>query len=279
MSSPPKYHIYIEYSEPEKSGFRFNISRADLNGSFQEPFCNGEPFWFTGKLLNPIKVQRVVIFWSYKTADQLRLPNHETLVSAKDKKYAVDSILKGRVVGTYICTEEFVATKQNAPSTQTPAAPASGGKPKRIFVVCGTDEAMKQTVVAAIKKLGLTPVVMCEEPSQGKKIVERYSDYVDVGFAVILFSPDVYVYPKGEEATKRTRTPNMEVTLLFGFLLGKLGKERVLGFYRESPNFVFPIDFEGIKYTALDDRDSWKLALIRELSGCGYFVDAERLLR
>ncbi len=232
-----------------------------------------------GKLLNPIKVLKVVVFWSYQTADKLHLPNHESLVAAKDKKYAIDSIQKGKVIGTYVCTEEFVTTKQNTAFAQTQVAPVLGGKPKRIFVVCGTDEAMKQTMVAAIKKLGLTPVVMCEQPSQGKKIVECYPDYVDVGFAVVLLSPDVYVYPKGEEATKRTRTPSMDVTFLFGFLLGKLGKERVIGFYRETPNFAFPIDFEGIKYSALDDRDSWKLALIRELSGRGYTVDAERLLR
>jgi len=110
-------------------------------------------------------------------------------------------------------------------------------------------------------------------------LVERFADYTDVGFALVLLSPDVYVYPKGEEATKRERIPKQDVTLMFGFLLGKLGKDKVLAFYRESPNFAFPIEFEGVKFTALDDRDSWKLALIRELTNCGYTVDAERLLR
>jgi len=95
----------------------------------------------------------------------------------------------------------------------------------------------------------------------------------------VLLSPDIYVYPKGEEATKRQRNPRQDVTLMFGFLLGKLGKERVLAFYRETPNFAFPLDFEGIKFTALDDRNSWKLTLIRELTACGYTVDSERLLR
>jgi hypothetical protein len=90
----PKYHIYIDYAEPEKSGVRFNVSRAELVGGIQEPFANGEPFWFMGRLLNPIKVAKVVIFWSYETADQLRLPNHESFVVAKDKKYIIDNILK-----------------------------------------------------------------------------------------------------------------------------------------------------------------------------------------
>jgi predicted nucleotide-binding protein len=121
---------------------------------------------------------------------------------------------------------------------------------------------------------------MNEEPNQGKRIVERFKkDYADVGFAVVLLSPDVYVYPKGEEATKRERTPSNDVALMFGFLLGKLGKEKVLAFYRETPNFAFPINFEGVKFTPLDNRDSWKLSLIRELTECGYTIDTERLLR
>ena len=278
----PKYHIYIEYNEPGKSGFRFNVSRAELIGSFQEPFANGEPFWFLGGLLNPIKVAKVVIFWSYQTADQLRLPNHESLIAAKDKKYVIDNILKGKVIGVYLCTEEFVAVtaKKSAQARQAQSAPvASSGTPRRIIVVSGTDKTMKQTITDALRKLGLAAIVMNEEPSQGKRIVDRFADYADAGFALVLLSPDIYAYPKGEEATKRERIPRQDVTFMFGFLLGKLGKDRVLAFYRESPNFAFPIDFEGVKFVALDDRDSWKLALVRELTDCGYTVDAERLLR
>jgi predicted nucleotide-binding protein len=279
----PKYHIYIEYAEPGKSGIRFNVSRAELVGSFEEPFANGDPFWFMGRLLNPVKVTKLVIFWSYETADQLRLPNHESLIVVKDKKYLIDNIFKGKVKGTYICTEEFVTVtpKSSAPTTQPqPIASTPSGTPRRIIVVSGTDETMKQTITVALRKLGLASIVMSEQPSQGKKIVERFAaDYADVGFAVVLLSPDVYVYPKGEEATKRERTPNMDVTLMFGFLLGKLGKDKVLAFYRENPNFAFAINFEGVKFTAIDDRDTWKLSLIRELTGCGYTVDVDRLLR
>ena len=63
-----------------------------------------------------------------------------------------------------------------------------------------------------------------------------------------------------------------------GFLLGKLGKDNVLVFFRECANFEIPTDFEGLKLTAFDDRDSWKLALIRELNNCGYTVEASRIL-
>ena len=277
----PKYHVFIEYSEPDKSGFRFNVSYAELIGAIQEPFAHGESFWFMGRLLNPIKVVKIVIFWSYETADKLYLPNCERLIAAKDKKYVIDSVLKGKVSGVYLCTEEFVdvTQKKSALPQAQPTVFTPGGMPRRIIVVSGTDEIMKQTMTGALRKLGLTAIVMSEEPGQGKKIVDRFADYSDVGFALVLLSPDVYVYPKGEEAMKRERIPRQDVILMFGFLLGKLGNDKVLAFYRESSNFAFPRDFEGVKSTALDDRDSWKLALIRELTNCGYTIDAERLLR
>ena len=84
--SLPKYHVYIEYTEQEKSGIRFNIGQEELNRTFAEPFNAGQPFWFMGRLLNPIKVNKAVMFWSYEAADKLKLSSGENLVVAKDKK-------------------------------------------------------------------------------------------------------------------------------------------------------------------------------------------------
>jgi hypothetical protein len=96
---PPKYHIYVEYAEQDKSGIRFNVPQEELVRTFSSPFTMGQPFWFLGKLLNPNKVIKAVIFWSYQTADKLTLPNQENLVAAKDKKCVIENILKGKVKG------------------------------------------------------------------------------------------------------------------------------------------------------------------------------------
>lgn len=113
----PKYHIYIEYAEPEYTGFRFNVSKEELNRTFAWPFAEGKPFWFMGRLLSPIKVLKVVLFWSYDTADRLKLPNQESLVTAKDQKYKIDCILKSKVRGAYLCTEEFIAPAKKPDAT------------------------------------------------------------------------------------------------------------------------------------------------------------------
>lgn len=275
----PKYHIYLEYAEPDKSGVRFNISQEELNRTFATPFNAGQPFWFAGRLLSPIKTSKVVLFWSYETADKLKLPDQENIVAVKDKKYLIESIIKGKVQGAYICTEKFLETPEK-PTISTQSVEASlENTRRRIFVVSGTDNAMKQAITGSLTKLLLSPVIIHEEPCLGRKIIEHFSDYNDVKFAVVLLSPDDYTYAKADPFTKSKLKPRQDVIFLLGFLLGKLGRGNILVFFREYKNFEIPIDFEGIKFTAFDDRDSWKLALIRELTNNGYMVDGKRILK
>jgi predicted nucleotide-binding protein len=274
----PKYHIYLEYAEPDKSGMRFNVLQEELVRTFSSPFSMGQPFWFLGKLLNPTKVIKAIIFWSYQTADKLTLPKQENLVAAKDKKYLIENILKGKVKGAYLCTEKFLSSTGKSMTPTQQEMPGSNLR-RRVFVVCGTDGEMKQAVTNALTKLRLVPIVMCEEPSQGRKLVDRFQDYADIGFAVVLLSPDDFAYSKDESPTKRKLRPRQDVVFELGFLLGKLGKGNLLVLFREFIDFEGPTDFEGMKVTAFDDRDSWKLALIRELTNCGYNIDANRILK
>ena len=269
----------MEYSEPEKSGFRFNISKEELDRTFATPFTDGKSFWFLGRLLNPLKVIKVVLFWSYESADKLKLPNQESFVTGKDKKYQIESILKAKVRGAYVCTEEFLASIQKPEVSNQSSETPLRNTPRRIFVLSSSDDSMKQALTGALTKLSLSPIVIHEEPSQGRKILERNADYTDVKFAVVLLSPDDHVYGKDDKTTKTRLKPRQDVILIVGYLLGKLGKGNVLVFFKEFPNFEITNDFEGIKFVAFDDRSSWKLALIRELSNIGLVVDGDKILK
>ena len=167
--SLPKYHIYVEYAEPEKSGVRFNVSQEELNRTFATPFDAGQPFWFMGRLLNPIKVIKVVLFWSHVTADKLALPNQENLVAAKDKKYLIESIVKGKVKGAYVCTEKFLPSTEKSSSSNQSATSASGNLSRRIIVVSGTDDEMNQALTGALTKLSLIPWFCVKSQAKAKK--------------------------------------------------------------------------------------------------------------
>ena len=109
----PKYHIYLEYDDEEKSGMRFNLSVEELDRTFLTPLKANKPFWFIGKLLNPSKVRKVIVFWSYEDGGALVLPNREMVAGNKNRKYVMEKICSGKVKGVTVCTERFLQTSAN----------------------------------------------------------------------------------------------------------------------------------------------------------------------
>ncbi|MCX8149979.1 MAG: hypothetical protein N3D85_00505 [Candidatus Bathyarchaeota archaeon] len=87
----PKYHVYIEYvNNKEKPEIKFNLTREELVRIIATPYNTGNPFWFCGKLVQPEKTARVVIFWSYEYCRKLALSNREEIANHPDKKVVID---------------------------------------------------------------------------------------------------------------------------------------------------------------------------------------------
>jgi hypothetical protein len=117
----PKYHVYLEYSQdPEKSGIRFNLSEEELVRTFVTPYNAGKPFWFCGRLLNPAKVDKVIIFWGMQEGGTLVLPNREMVAGHLNKKFAMEKICMGRVKGASVCTEKFLASAEKKQENASP---------------------------------------------------------------------------------------------------------------------------------------------------------------
>src|SRR4030042_1958076 len=142
---------------------------------------------------------------------------------------------------------------------------------KRVFIVHGHDEGMKQAVARILEKLGLEPIILHEQPNQGRTIIEKFTDYSDVGFAIVLLSPDDICYPKELRNEVRPRA-RQNVIFELGFFIGKLGRNRVLALYRESKDFEMPSDYSGVLYNTFDNMGQWRLQVVQELKACGYNV-------
>src|SRR5262249_31056015 len=110
----------------------------------------------------------------------------------------------------------------------TPAVPNSKTKSNRIFIVHGHDNEMKVSVARTIEQLGLKPIILHEQPDKGLTIIEKFVNYSDVGFAVVLLSPDDMGYPKISTPDKARPRARQNVVLELGFFLGKLGRSHVL---------------------------------------------------
>jgi hypothetical protein len=147
-----------------------------------------------------------------------------------------------------------------------------------VFVVHGHDETMKQSVCRTLEKLGLNPIVLHEKPNRGRTIIEKFTDYSAVGFAVILLSPDDVGCERDKAASDLHPRPRRNVVLELGLFLGKLGRDRVMPLCQQVPNFDLPSDYSGVVYTSFDGAGHWRFDLVKELNAAGYSVDANKLL-
>jgi len=143
-----------------------------------------------------------------------------------------------------------------------------------VFIVHGHDVAVRQSVARVIEKLGLKPIILHEQPNNGKTIIEKFEKHSDVGFAIILMTNDDEGKSKSEIELKNRARQN--VILELGYFIGKLGRERVLPLHSEGVEL--PSDIHGLLYIPIDKADNWKFAIVKELKSVGYKVDANKLL-
>jgi hypothetical protein len=61
---------------------------------------------------------------------------------------------------------------------------------KKVFVVHGHDGEPKEAMARFLQSLGFEPVILHEQPNGGRTIIEKFEKNADVGFAVVLLTPD-----------------------------------------------------------------------------------------
>ena len=148
-------------------------------------------------------------------------------------------------------------------------------KTNKVFVIHGHDKSARETVARFLERLRLKPVILHEQPNEGRTIIEKFEDYGDVTFAVVLLTPDDMGALKEKRRNLKPRA-RQNVVFEFGYFIGKLGRERVCAL--SKGNVERPSDCDGIIYVSLDNEDGWKMELLRELKAAGFDVDANQAL-
>jgi len=149
----------------------------------------------------------------------------------------------------------------------------------KVFIVHGHDTELLSAIEGYISKLGLSPVILRNQPSQGRTIVEKIEDYSDVSSAVVLLSPDDLAYARNAKPTNARFRARQNVIFELGFFIGKLGRRHVIAVHRVHENFEMPTDYEGVIFIPYDESGGWKLGLAKELQAIGFKFDAARLLQ
>jgi predicted nucleotide-binding protein len=143
----------------------------------------------------------------------------------------------------------------------------------KVFIVHGHDDASREIMARFLSNLDLKPIILHEQASEGRTIIEKLEYYSDVGYAVILLTPDDEGRKKSQGEILRDRA-RQNVILELGYFTCKLGRRRVCALHRGSVEI--PTDYLGVLYVPLDEAGGWKLRLAKELKAAGFNVDMNK---
>lgn len=160
---------------------------------------------------------------------------------------------------------EFVVSQGNGqPQLTLPTT-------NKVFIVHGHDGEARETVARFLEKMGFQAIILHEQANQGRTVIEKVEANGDVGFAVVLLTPDDVGCAKGGEPEPRAR---QNVLLELGYFIGRLGRAKVCALKRGE--LEIPSDFAGVVWEKMDNNSGWKLALARELKAAGHDVDLNK---
>jgi len=148
---------------------------------------------------------------------------------------------------------------------------------EQIFIVHGHDGGVKHEVARLVERLDLQPIILHEQPNRGQTIIEKLEDYsekLEVGYAVIILTPDD-VGGVAEETPRLKPRARQNVVFELGYFMGKLGRGRVCALHSEGVEL--PSDYDGVLYIKLDKLGAWKLELAKEIKAVGFDVDLNKI--
>ncbi len=124
------------------------------------------------------------------------------------------------------------------------------------------------------EKQDIEAIILHEKPSDGGKTLieklEKYSSEIDIGFAVILLTPDDTGKAIDKKGKPKLRA-RQNVILELGYFMGKLGRSRVFTLYKGEVEL--PNDVVGVVYIPFDDQGAWMVKLGKELKEIKYNID------
>lgn len=145
---------------------------------------------------------------------------------------------------------------------------------RKVFIVHGHDDGAREMVARFLERIGLEAIILHEQANQGRTIIEKVVAHGDVGFAVVLLTPDDEGCAKGDKLEPRAR---QNVLLELGYFIGRLGREKVCALKRGTVEI--PSDFAGVVWETMDSSGGWKQSLARELEAAGHTIDWNKVMR
>jgi predicted nucleotide-binding protein len=146
----------------------------------------------------------------------------------------------------------------------------------RVFLVHGHADGVVNEVARFLEGLKLEVIVLREQPNLSKTIIEKFEEYADVRFAVVLLYGDDRGGLAAEPPEAYRPRARQNVVFELGYFIGRLGRDRVCALH--APGVELPSDYAGVGCVSLDDSTGWRLALARELKAAALRIDVDAAL-
>jgi len=174
---------------------------------------------------------------------------------------------------------------------------------KNVFIVHGRNHKPMKELKAMLKEFGLNPIVLYEQPSGSRTIVEKLEKYSDVGYAFVILTGDdvgcleieakkmkkeieaplfkrpvIITQPQIDRLFERLKPrARQNVILEFGYFIGKLDREGMHGRDRVScllkGDIERPSDMHGIVYIPFKESvNEVRDKIVKELKAAGYEI-------
>ncbi len=133
---------------------------------------------------------------------------------------------------------------------------------KKVFIVHGQDDLAKEQTARFLEKIELEAVILHEQSSGGRTIIEKLEYYTDVAFAIVLLTPDDVGALAVEKENLKPRA-RQNVIFELGYLIGKLNRKNVCALLKD--NVEKPTNYDGVVYIQMDNNSAWKQKIVSEL--------------
>ncbi|PTQ89477.1 TIR domain-containing protein [Agitococcus lubricus] len=264
-----KNEVMKQYYELDKT----NIS--EIEERIVYPFLRKEDFQFDGYFLKYGEIKRISIKETQKSAVELAQYENDHMDSSIVMYVSPSDIVSYTEHTKDVTTAIFEKAKAAVKNSPMPKAEKEISMDRsKVFIVHGRDDLAKTEAARFIEKLGLTAVILHEQASTGKTIIEKIEEYTNVGFALVLYTPCDVGSVLGNADTKPRARQN--VVFEHGYLIAKLGRKNVCALVKG--NVEIPNDISGVVYVPFDTHAAWHLAVAKELRGAGYTIDMNKVV-
>jgi predicted nucleotide-binding protein len=180
------YHVIIETKNKESHYELDKQDNDEILRRFVKPYIQGKQIQIDGYFLKKEDITRFKITQSDDSAATM----HREYISQLHADGIMAGISPESLIEEKKDITEALFEKVKTEVQLQPTSKVSRTDNSKVFIVHGHDDLAKIEVARFLEKLGLTAVILSEQPNEGKTIIEKLEAHTDVGFGIVLYTPD-----------------------------------------------------------------------------------------